>query len=254
MKVVNVLKNNKLLIAVFFAYIVLLIVAPELLLIAADNSVYYLIEMIQILPVVFLLTIIIDVMVPKNVIMKGLGKESGFKGYLFALLLGSLSAGPIYAAFPISKILFKKGASVPNIVIILSAWAVVKVPMLANEAKFLGVKFMIVRWILTVVAIFIMAFITGLFVKKKDLPKANIPNIDNDSNQKISINTEYCIGCGVCASLLPDYYKIEGAKAIVLSHIKSEEDRIKNLEVIDKCPANAILMSKKEKEDEKEDE
>ena len=250
MKVVNVLKNNKLLIAVFFAYIVLLIVAPELMLIAADNSVYYLIEMIQILPVVFLLTIIIDVMVPKSVIMKGLGKESGFKGYLFALLLGSLSAGPIYAAFPISKLLFKKGASVPNIVIILSAWAVVKVPMLANEAKFLGVEFMIVRWILTVAAIFIMAFITGLFVKKKDLPEADTSNIDNDSNQKILINTEYCIGCGLCGKLLPDYYKIEGAKAIVLSHIKSEEDRIKNLEVIDKCPVNAILMSKKEKGDE----
>ena len=30
----------------------------------------------------------------------------------------------------------KKGASISNIVIILSAWAVIKVPMLANEAKF----------------------------------------------------------------------------------------------------------------------
>jgi len=250
MNIKSILKNNKLLIAVILAYIVLLIVSPELLFKAADNSVYYLIEMIQILPVVFLLTIIIDVMVPKSVIMKGLGKKSGVKGYLFALLLGSLSAGPIYAAFPISKVLFKKGASVPNIVIILSAWAVVKVPMLANEVKFLGVEFMIVRWALTVAAIFVMALIIGIFVKKKDLPKENIPDIDKDSNQEIVINTEYCIGCGVCANILPEYYKIEGAKAVILSHIKSEDDRIKNIEVIDKCPVNAISMNKKEKGDE----
>ena len=250
MKVKSILKNNKLLIAVILIYIVLLIISPELLLIAADNSLYYLIEMIQILPVVFLLTIIIDVMVPKNVIMKGLGKDSGVKGYVFALLLGSLSAGPIYAAFPISKVLLKKGASVPNIVIILSAWAVVKVPMLANEAKFLGVEFMAVRWILTVAAIFIMAFITGLFVKKKDLPESNIPDTDKDSDQKILINTDYCVGCGICANTLPEYYKIEEKKAIVLSNIKSEKDRIRNLEVIDKCPVNAISMSKKEKGDE----
>lgn len=246
MKVKSVLKNNKLLIAVIFAYIIVLIISPELLFKAADNSVYYLIEMIQILPVVFLLTIIVDVMVPKNVIIKGLGKKSGAKGYLFALLLGSLSAGPIYAAFPICKVLLKKGASVANTVIILSAWAVVKVPMLANEAKFLGIKFMIVRWALTVVAIFIMAFITGIFVKEKDLTKDNIVDVDKATNQEIFVNKKYCIGCGICANSLPDYYKIEDKKAVVLSHIKSEDDRIKNLEVIEKCPVNAISIINKE--------
>ncbi|MGI6595069.1 MAG: permease [Christensenellales bacterium] len=249
MKIKSILKNNKLLIAVILTYIVLLIISPEIFLKAADNSLYYLIEMIQILPVVFLLTIIIDVMIPKNVIMKGLGKDSGVKGYMFALLLGSLSAGPIYAAFPISKVLLKKGASISNIVIILSAWAVVKVPMLANEAKFLGVEYMAVRWALTVTAIFLMAFITGIFVKKKDMPKYKTSN-DCCSSQEIIINTDYCIGCGICANTLSEYYKIEQKKAIVLSDIKSEEDRIKNLGVIEKCPVNAISMNKKEKDDE----
>jgi uncharacterized membrane protein YraQ (UPF0718 family) len=65
-----------------------------------------------------------------------------------------------------SKSLLKKGASISNIVIILSAWAVIKVPMLANEAKFLGVNFMAVRWVLTVTAIFVMAYMVGKIVKK----------------------------------------------------------------------------------------
>ena len=40
-----------------------------------------------------------------------------------------------------------------SIIIILSSWAVIKIPMLLNEAKFLGAKFMIIRWLLTVIAI-----------------------------------------------------------------------------------------------------
>jgi hypothetical protein len=40
-----------------------------------------------------------------------------------------------------------------NLVIILSAWAVIKVPMLLNELKFLEFEFMAVRWVLTVIAI-----------------------------------------------------------------------------------------------------
>ena len=119
--------------------------------------------------------------------------------------------------------------------------------MLANEVKFLGIEFMIVRWILTVIAIFIIAFISNILIKKKDLPKENTVDVDKNSNQKILINTEYCIGCGLCADMMPDYYKIKGTKAIVLSHIKSEDDRIKNLEVVNKCPVNAISINKKEK-------
>jgi hypothetical protein len=41
--------------------------------------------------------------------------------------------------------------SISNIVIILSTWAVIKVPMLLNESKFLGTKIMFNRWVLTTV-------------------------------------------------------------------------------------------------------
>ena len=99
MKIKSILKNNKLLIAVILTYIVLLIISPEIFLKAADNSLYYLIENDSEFCLSFFVDYKIDVMIPKNVIMKGLGKDSGVKGYMFALLLGSLSAGPIYAAF-----------------------------------------------------------------------------------------------------------------------------------------------------------
>ena len=171
MKIVSVLKRNRLIFLVLVVYSILLFTSPDKAIQSWKNSTYYLIEMLQVLPVIFLLTVVIEALVPKEMITKGFGEKSGIKGNLFSLLLGSISAGPIYAAFPISKLMLKKGASITNIVIILSSWAVIKIPMLANEVKFLGIKFMGIRWVLTVISIFTMGYFMALFVKTRDLPK-----------------------------------------------------------------------------------
>ena len=241
MKVVSIIKKNKLLLLVGLAYIAVLIISPEKAMRSVGNSVYYLIEMLQVLPVIFLLTVVIEALVPKEMIMRGFGEKSGFKGNLLALLLGSISAGPIYAAFPISKTLLGKGASISNIVIILSAWAVIKVPMLANEAKFLGVNFMIIRWVLTVLAIFVMAYITGMLVKKKDLP------IDSNEAKTLEIKEDYCIGCGLCVKMLPEYYEMNNNKAVVMKTPEGKEALQAIQESIEKCPSKAIVLNKGDK-------
>ena len=107
------------------------------------------------MPVIFVLTALLDLWVPKDKIVKLLGKESKIKGVVLSVILGSISAGPIYAAFPLCVMLQKKGASIRNLIIILSAWAVIKVPMLLNEMKFLGLKFMAIRWALTLISIIV---------------------------------------------------------------------------------------------------
>ena len=241
MKAVSIIKKNKLLLLVALAYIGVLIISPEKAMNSLGNSVYYLIEMLQVLPVIFLLTVVIEALVPKELIMRGFGEKSGFKGNLLALLLGSISAGPIYAAFPISKTLLGKGASISNIVIILSTWAVVKVPMLANEAKFLGINFMIVRWVLTVIAIFAMAYITGVFVKKKDL------SADSNKGKTLEIKPDYCIGCGLCVKMLPEYYEMSNDKAIVRKRPDGKNAFEAIQESITKCPSKAIVLNEEEK-------
>lgn len=233
-----VINKNKLLSLVALAYIAVLAISPDKAMTSVGNSVYYLFEMLQVLPVIFLVTVVIEALVPKEMIMRGFGEKSGFKGNLLALLLGSISAGPIYAAFPISKALLGKGASISNIVIILSAWAVIKIPMLANEAKFLGVNFMIVRWALTVTAIFIMAYITGILVMKKDLP------IDSNKVKTLEIREDYCMGCGLCVNLLPEYYKMNKNKAVVLKAPEGKEALQVIQETIEKCPSQAIVINK----------
>ena len=237
----TILKKNKLVVLVLVVYLSLFIVSPQKAIRSLDNSIYYLIEMFQILPVIFLFTVVIEALIPKEWIMKGLGEKSGIKGNLFSLLLGSVSAGPIYAAFPISKTLLKKGASVTNIVIILSSWAVIKVPMLANEVKFLGVKFMGLRWLFTVISIFIMAYLMGAFVKKKDMLETRA----KEEESILSIKEEYCIGCGLCTKTLPNYYEMKNNKAIVKQIPKNKKEIEEAVVMVERCPVNAILYEDK---------
>ena len=240
------LKKNRFLVAVGLIYLILFIMSTEKAALSVKNSGYYIKEMLMIMPVVFLLTSLIDAWVPKKMIMENLGDESGLKGSLISILLGSISAGPIYAAFPVCKTLLKKGASISNIVVILSAWAVIKVPMLANEAKFLSPKFMATRWVLTTIAILVMGYIISKTVKREDIPMED----EKIEEGTVLIKEEYCIGCGICEKLAPEYFKVENKKAIVINkHIGNRvENKVKKAK--EKCPANAIKIgvAKKAKE------
>lgn len=238
MKIIEIIKKNKLLTGVSAVYIILFIAMPDMAYLSGKNSMYYIIEMLQILPVIFILTSIMEAWVPREVIVNGFGENSGLKGGVFSFLLGSFSAGPIYAAFPICKMLLKKGASIANVVIILSAWAVIKVPMLANEAKFLGIQFMGFRWMLTVISILIMAYLIAVFVKKEDIPFQGEQKLSKIIG--IDIKEQYCIGCGLCEKLSPQHFEMVGSKA---KWRKKSLDAAQAGElgtVIEKCPAKAI--------------
>ena len=71
MKIIEIFKKNKLLTAVSLAYVILFIAIPDKAYLSVKNSMYYIIEMLQIMPVIFILTSIIEAWVPKEVIMKG---------------------------------------------------------------------------------------------------------------------------------------------------------------------------------------
>ena len=152
--------------------------------------------MLQILPPVFIITGLISVWIPASVVQKGFGEKSGIKGKLIALLIGSVSAGPIYAAFPAALVLFKKGAGVTNIVIMLSSWAVIKIPMLMAETAFMGLLFAITRYLLTLPVILLLGLIVGKFVKREDIAEAS----ENSGSKSIKMIEKELpgINCGAC--------------------------------------------------------
>jgi uncharacterized membrane protein YraQ (UPF0718 family) len=233
------LRKNKLLSLVATIYIVLLITLPGKAIEAVQNSMYYVMEMLMIMPVVFILTSIIEGWIPKKAIISGFGEGSGIKGNILAFLLGSFSAGPIYAAFPVCKMLLAKGAGIANVVIVLSTWAVVKVPMLANEAKFLGPKFMATRWALTTVSIFIMAYIVAKQVKRKDMPMVEETA---ETGKGVRIAAECCAGCGVCAKLSPMIFTMSDGKARVILETPNPKQKQKAQATAERCPAKAIQV------------
>lgn len=207
-KCMKFLKQNLFFTVVLIAYIGLGIFAPDKGMQGILNSGYYIKEMLMIMPVIFVLTALLDTWVPKETIIRLLGKEAGVKGVILAFVLGSISAGPIYAAFPFCVMLRRKGTSIRNIIIILSSWAVVKVPMLLNEAKFLGPKFMAVRWLLTVIAIIIFSWIAARIVKEEDFPE-----LQDSTQEEIHVDKKACIGCKLCVKSYPELFEIENNKA-----------------------------------------
>lgn len=236
-KIIKFVKANVFLSIVAVAYILLAIARPQISVQGIKNSGYYIKEMLMIMPVIFVLTALLDSWVPKETIIKFLGKEAKGKGVILSFVLGSISAGPIYAAFPFCVMLRKKGASIRNIVIIVSSWAVVKVPMLLNETKFLGPKFMIVRWVLTVAAILIFSWIADKIIKEEDFPQ------ETEALQVgIVINKDACMGCTLCTKKAPDLFEMDGKKAKVKTYDKIDMEILQS--AIDNCPVKAIGYNK----------
>lgn len=233
MKALKFLKKNLFASLIVLAYAILFVIRPDMGVSAIKNSGYYIKEMLIIMPVIFVLTALLDSWVPKHTIMKYLGKESRIKGLVLSFVLGAISAGPIYAAFPLCVMLHKKGASIRNLVIILSSWAVIKIPMLINEVKFLGMEFMAVRWALTVIAIIIFSWITSKIVKDTDLSSED----ERPAKKGVIVNQSACMGCSICAKAYPELFEMQNKKAAV-KEIDIALDKLKT--AINDCPVKAI--------------
>lgn len=239
MTIIKKIKENLFLVIVAMAYIIMFIAKPAMGIESVKSSGYYIKEMLMIMPVIFILTALLDMWVPKEKIMQYLGKDAKAKGIFFSFLVGSISAGPVYAAFPMCVMLHKKGASIRNIVIILSSWAVIKVPMLLNEAKFLGLKFMAIRWVLTVIAIIIFSWLTAKIIKDKDLPGEVL------TQAGLHINRDACMGCTLCVKAYPEVFEMENQKALAKPHEVLDMEKLENS--IKSCPVKAISYNAEKK-------
>ncbi|RLD63355.1 MAG: hypothetical protein DRI84_09765 [Bacteroidetes bacterium] len=130
-------------------------------------------EMLFALPVMFILVGLFDVWVSKEKVQKHIGEASGTKGIMLIMLLAFMQAGPLYAAFPVAYILWKKGTSAKNIFIYLSASSIVKIPMLAFEIGFLGLKFSLLRILISIPVFIIVGTIMGKYFTKNKLEIKN---------------------------------------------------------------------------------
>lgn len=238
--IIKIIKKYKIQFITLLLYIATLIYNSDIFISSIKTTGGYLKEMVEILPAVFIISGLITIWVPKETITKYFGKDSGIKGNVLSMILGSVSAGPIYAAFPIAFSLINKGASILNIVILISTWAVIKVPMLIVESKFLGVNFMLVRTLLTIPSIFLIGYITSKVVKRKDVQKSK-QNTNMNNKTVIEIDSILphfnCGGCGY--GKCKDY-----AQSIIINGEKTDKCKVGGEKVSEQI--NEILKSKAE--------
>ena len=126
-------------------------------------------SMIKVVPVAFVLIGLFEVWVKKETIEKHLGEKSSWKAYFWIILLSSTVVGGMYVAFPVAASLYKKGARLGVIFAYLSAAAVFRVPMAIFEASFLGIKFTMIRFLVSLPIIIISSELLGDFLEKSKL-------------------------------------------------------------------------------------
>jgi len=127
----------------------------------------FLMEMILILPLIFILIGLFDAWVPRETITRHVGPGSGVWGLFWVILLAMLQAGPLYAAFPVAALLWKKGCSTVNIFVYLGAFSTLKIPMLAFEVGFLGLKFSLLRAAFSLPVFLAIGWLLAKFLKSK---------------------------------------------------------------------------------------
>jgi len=126
------------------------------------------VEMLSVIPPIFILLGLLDVWVQRETMIKLMGDQSGILGVIIAFFLGSAAAGPLYAAFPIAGVLLQKGSKFSNVLIFIGAWSTTKIPMLLFEASSMGWKFMATRFVIDIPGIMLIAYITERLLNEKE--------------------------------------------------------------------------------------
>jgi uncharacterized membrane protein YraQ (UPF0718 family) len=94
---------------------------------------------------------LVQVLVPKELVARWLGAESGFRGIGLGCLLGAITPGGPYISFPIAAAIFKSGAGISTMVAFITAWSLWAVARLPLEISLVGPELTLKRLAATLI-------------------------------------------------------------------------------------------------------
>ena len=133
-----------------------------------SNFIYFWADLIKVLPFAFVLIGLFEVWVNRETVERYLGEESGARGYLWALVLSSITVGGVFVAFPVAYSLHKKGAAFGVIFTYIGASAVCRIPMNLFELSFMGLKFTAIRLAVSLPLVVLSSVLLGRYLKKQN--------------------------------------------------------------------------------------
>ena len=121
--------------------------------------------LVQILPLLifaFIVAGMIQVLIPRELIAKWVGVESGLRGILIGSVLGGLMPGGPMTSLPVAAGLLRVGASIGTMVAFLTGWSLLAFTRLPMEIGIMGWKFALIR----MACVFFFPPIAGLIANK----------------------------------------------------------------------------------------
>jgi len=134
------LKGSRFLVLVALLYAVLFFVDRNNTTAALQQSGSLLFKLLPVFLAVILLTTLINYFLNPKQIVKHFGKDSGLKGWLYALLSGVISHGPMYAWYPMLQDMRRHGMRDGLIAAFFYARAI-KLPLLPLMIDYFGLLF-----------------------------------------------------------------------------------------------------------------
>ncbi len=104
-----------------------------------------LLDIFPLLICAFIVAGMVQVLIPKELMIKWVGAESGFRGILIGTVSGGFMVGGPYVSLPLAAGLMKAGASTATMVAFITAWSLWAVSRMPMEIGIMGWEFTMIR-------------------------------------------------------------------------------------------------------------
>lgn len=159
----------KFFIVMLFVTLILFLLNHNLGLSAVNTAFSSFLQMLTVVPPIMIMLGLMDVWISREKFIKHMGESSGFKGIIITILIASIAAGPMYAAFPFVPVLMRKGVKFSNILLFMNAWCVTKISTLLFEISGIGITFTFWRFVIDLPGVIIISLITAKMMKKDEI-------------------------------------------------------------------------------------
>ena len=125
------------------------------------NFLSFLLQMLRILPAVFILIGLFEIWVKSETVERHLGHGSGVRSYVWAVLLAGGTVGGLHVGLPVAHALYVKRAKLGVVLTFLFSAGICRIPMTFFEASILGWKFTAVRFAVSLPLVIVLSAAIG---------------------------------------------------------------------------------------------